>query len=59
MILGTHKPDKVGGKDRTYGNPIEDITIIEIHHDAPGWEPRANIPYLWIFEGASKEEVGF
>ena len=58
-ILGTYQPPKLGRRDRTPGNPVGDIAVIEIPHNVPIRVPRSRIPYPWIFEGASKEEVGF
>ena len=58
-IPGTHQPAKVGRRYQTLGHPIGDVAVIELLCNAPGRVPRASIPYLWIFEGASKEEVRF
>ena len=58
-ITGTHQPDNMGRRYWTPGHPVGDVAVIDIPCDAPGRAPRASIPYLWIFEGASKEEVGF
>ena len=41
------------------GHPVGDVAVIELPRDARSRSPQASIPYLWIFEGASKEEVGF
>ena len=35
------------------------LPSLDIPRDAPSQAPQAGITYLWIFEGASKEEVGF
>ena len=56
---GTRQPSKVSRRDRTHGHPVGDISVIKLPLDAPGWSPRASIPYLWISESTSKEEVGF
>ena len=59
MILGTHRPAKVVYRYWTPGHPVGDIDVIELPHNAPGQAHRESIPYIWIFEGASEEEVGF
>ena len=41
------------------GHTLGDVDIIEKRRDAPSQVSLASIPYLWIFEGASKEKVGF
>ena len=58
-ISGNHCTDKMGCRDRKPGNTVGDIAVIDIPRDAPSQAPQAGITYLWIFEGASKEEVGF
>ena len=58
-IPGTYQKSKLGHIYHTPGHPVVDISVIELPFDASSWAPRASIPYLWIFEGASKEEVGF
>ena len=47
------------GRDKKAGNPVGDVTVLELPRDAQGRAHQARIPYLWIFEGTSKEEVGF
>ena len=58
-IPGTHRPAKVGRIYWTPGHPVGEVAVIDLPHDALGRSPQASIPYLWIFEGAFKEEVGF
>ena len=58
-ITRIHRPAKVGRRDWTPVHPVGDVAVIELPCDAPGWAPQASITYLWIFEGASEEEVGF
>ena len=57
-IIGTHRTAKVGRRDWTHGHPVGDVSVIKLPRYAPGQAPRASIPYLWIFEGPSEEEVG-
>ena len=58
-IPGTHRPAKVGRIYWTPGHPVGEVAVIDLPHDALGRSPQSSIPYLWIFEGAFKEEVGF
>ena len=58
-IPGTYRPSKMGRRYRTPGHDVGDVSIIELPRDAPIRAPQTSIPYLWIFEGASEEEVGF
>ena len=58
-ILGTNQPAKMGRIDWTPGHPVGDVAVIKLSRNAPVREPRESIPYLYIFEGASEEEVGF
>ena len=54
-IPETYWPAKMGRRYWKPGHPVGDIAVIELPHDAPSWAPRASIPYIWIFEGASEE----
>ena len=58
-IPGTHLPSKVVRIYRTPGHPVGDVAVINLPRDALRRAPRANIPYIWIFEGTSEAEVGF
>ena len=58
-IPGTYFPAKMG---RRYQGPVHtvgDVSGIELSLNALSRAPQASIPCLWIFECASKEEVGF
>ena len=58
-IPGTHRPDNMGRRYQTPEHPVGDVTFIELPRDALSPSPQASIPHLWIFEGASEEEVSF
>ena len=58
-IPGTYWPAKMVRRDWTPVHPIGNVAIIKIPRDAPSRAPQASIPYLWMFEGVSEEEVGF
>ena len=58
-IPGTYWTAKMDRRDKKLGNLVGDVTATNLPCDAPSWEPQARIPYLWIFDGAPKEEVGF
>ena len=59
VIPGTYRQANMGRRDWTPGHIVGDGAVIEIPCDAPSRAPRSSIPYLWIFEDAYKEEVGF
>ena len=54
-IPGTHRPAKLGHIYWTPGHHVVYVAVIELTYNAPGWAPRAIIPYIFIFEVASKE----
>ena len=58
-IIVTRCQAKMGRIYYTPGHYVGNGAVIKLHRDAPIRAPRASIPYLWIFEGASKEEVVF
>ena len=59
VIPGTYWPANMVCKYCKPGYPVVYAPIIELPSDALSRPPRESIPYLWIFEVASEEEVGF
>ena len=59
VIPGTYCQFNMGCKYWTPVNSVWDAPVIKLPSDAPSRPPRESIQYLWIFEGAYEEEVGF